>query len=259
LLTVAAACSFSPHAAHSDGPARAIDAAVIVDAPSDGSGSGGSGSDGSDGSAGSGGSAVTDVCQMTAASAPQTRGQLGSTDGGSTGPNLICPAGELPVGFAFDTSSKAPPEWSQQAVGVTHVRCATIAARSDGTVHATPDATLLEVTTGPCNDWPPFVPGGELDCPDGSVVVAMSGNEAHAGGTRSLFDTVAMTCAVLDLTGAPTAVTSQVVFADTAHNTDRPEAPACGAGEVVVQLATRTGCAQDALALQCAKLSCPSR
>ena len=253
LALAVAACDFRPTEATGS------------DSGSDsGSGSGsGSGSDagGSDASVTSDASPdappLTVTCGVVATATPASPGALGSTSGGSSGPDLACPAGELPTGFSFDTTTANPPGgWNEHVVSAVHAHCARLERLSDGTLRVTHDPTAVSVTTGGCGNWPTVTPGSELDCPEGSVVTAMSGNEATMGGTHSLFDHVVMTCAPLDAAGHPTTPTSDVTFTDTGSDTSRPQAATCPGGTAVISFGTRGGCGLDELAPRCAAIAC---
>jgi len=96
----------------------------------------------------------------------------------------------------------------------------------------------------------------EALCPDGDVLVGISGNEAMHTGTRSLFNSLTLVCAPLDFHGAPTEPTTRVKMMDTGMNMDQPQSVTCAPGNVVVATSIYTGCGQDGLRLQCAPSAC---
>lgn len=227
-------CGFSPSAA-SDAAALDDSGHLIIDAPSEGL-------------------AHCDVGPMgTTATAS---GQLGNPGSGVQQPDLICAAGELLIGFQFEMTTANPPGgWNQHVAMATHARCGTIALAPDGQMHTAIAESSASVAPQ-CTSWPPSMISKETLCPDGNVLVGLSGNEASRGSTHSLFNSVTLVCAPLDFHGAPTEPTSRNQMVDTGMNMDQPQSVTCDPGSVVVATNIYTACGQDGLRLQCAPSAC---
>jgi hypothetical protein len=198
-------------------------------------------------------------CDVGPAGAPvTTSGQLGNPNAGGVvqQPDLICAPGELMIGFQFEMTTTNPPGgWTEHVVVATHARCGTIALAPDGQMHTTATESSAS-TASTCGGWQPYVNSMEALCPDGNVLVGISGNEAMHNGTRSMFNSLTLICAPLDFHGMPTEPTAPVKMMDTGMNMDQPESVTCAPGDVVVATSIYTGCGQDGLRLQCAPSAC---
>lgn len=233
-LLALTACGFSPH------PDRVTDGATdttmpVIDAAVDGP-----------------------TCHVQPMSAfTMGIGQLGNPGADAVAlQQLGCMPNELVVGVQFDITPNNPPGgWNQHVVVATHLQCGTIELSPDGLMHT----TKTEVVTSPigqCSGWPPAVSTMPASCPDGDVLISISGNEASKGGSHSMFNSIAITCAPLDFYGAITAPTVKVKLMDTGTNMDQPQSAMCPATMAVMAFDIYAACGDDGLELQCAPTAC---
>ncbi len=202
-------------------------------------------------------------CVIKPTSAATAGDSLGNSGMGMAAATLVCPSGELPVGFRFDMSAANPPNWFQPAVLSLTMRCGTVAKPATGAAYATTLGTAVKVTAGgngvTCNGWPTIAVGSELDCPSGSVFAGFHATEDinTSNEAESMFNSLTATCRSLDSTGKVTSTTTATLgYANTGTNADLPQNAACANGETLVQLAPRTGCGIDAVTLACAPTAC---
>ena len=183
-------------------------------------------------------------------------GQLGNPSGGTQQPDLTCMPNEVVVGVQFDVTTSNPPGgWNQHVVMATHAHCGTIALSADGVMHTTKTELLTSITPQ-CTGWPAAPTTMLASCPDGDVLISMTGNEATKGATHSLFNSIAITCAPLDFHGAITAPSVRVKLMDSGNNMDQPQSATCPAGMAVTAFDIFSACGQDGLELQCATTAC---
>jgi hypothetical protein len=185
-------------------------------------------------------------------------GQLGNPLAAAVGmQDLACMSNEVVVGVQFDMTTGAPPGgWNQRVVVATHAQCGTIALSPDGSMHT----TKTEVLTSPnaqCMNWSPVVTTMPVSCPDGDVLIAMSGNEATKNGTtHSLFNSISISCAPLDFHGVVTDPPVRVKLTDSGNNTDQSQSTICPTGLAVTGFTIYQACGDDGLKLQCAPTAC---
>lgn len=182
-------------------------------------------------------------------------GALGDSSQPGAEPDLTCAPAELPIGFWFDITPSDPPGWNEPTVAVTHVRCGRIVAPQTGAFATTPEEATAS-TVGHCSGWPIPTASAELDCPSGTVVVGLSGNEGTHSSSKSLFDSVVVQCAQLAVSGAPTGTVTTLSFTDTGTRTDTVQTVTCGSGQALASVGIHTNCGQDALILKCAPVAC---
>src|SRR5450432_1217909 len=110
-------------------------------------------------------------------------GQLGNPLADSVAvQDLTCMSNEVVVGVQFDITTANPPGgWNQHVVMATHAQCGTIALSADGLMHTT-KTEVLTSPTSQCASWPTAVATMPASCPDGDVLIAMTGNEATKNG-----------------------------------------------------------------------------
>ncbi len=181
------------------------------------------------------------ACSAMLAGSPQVVGHLGT--GASTDRELACPVGELPIGFGFVTSTPAPaiPE---QSVLTTRILCGHIKRDAAGNASTMPSSS---VDSFPLACGIPGTAGPERPCPNGMVLVGLTGNTPG----NSDYNSVKMYCRPLD--GA--AVVS-VTFTDTGAYTSNPQSAQCSSNEVVSSFSARVGCTQQSLVVRCSAVVC---
>ncbi len=176
-------------------------------------------------------------------------------DGGSQRADAVCAAGELPIGLGFDVSQDTIDNHNDQVAMVNvRVRCANIERYSDGAFHTTPNEqfTSMGGMGGNCNAYFPTTVADEVVCPDGQVMVGISGNRLD----DTLYNTVAITCATLASDGTPTTTTTTLAVAGTGAESNQPMSSACDAATAISSFAIRSGCGHDQLKPRCAPLVC---
>ena len=193
-------------------------------------------------------------CGLTATSPSTDGGTLGSTAGGDALAPLTCPAGELPIGAAFDlTDNPISNHGNQRLVAGVHVRCGTL-TQTAAAVTVTP-TELQSIHGGAganCSAYRPFTTSAEARCPTGTVLVGLDGNQPD----DVLFNHVALRCAPLGVAGAIGADVTLVPVDGTGIDSNRPQTAACPAGTIVVALKPNAGCGIDGVVLTCAPLTC---
>jgi hypothetical protein len=172
-------------------------------------------------------------------------GQLGNPLADSVAvQDLTCMSNEVVVGVQFDITTANPPGgWNQHVVMATHAQCGTIALSADGLMHT----TKTEVLTSPTMP---------ASCPDGDVLIAMTGNEATKNGTHSLFNSISISCAPLDFHGVITAPPVKLKLTDSGNNMDQSQSAICPTGMAVTAFTIYSACGDDGLKLQCAPTAC---
>jgi hypothetical protein len=170
--------------------------------------------------------------------------------------DLLCMPDEVVVGVQFDMTTGPPPGgWNQRVVVATHAQCGTIALSADGLMHT----TITEVAAsqlGHCSMWAPVVTTLPVMCPDGDVVIAISGNEAKNGGTHSMFNSISIACAPLDFHGMVTDPPVRLRLTDSGSNTDQSQSAICPTGSAVTGFTIYQACGDDGLRLQCTPTAC---
>ena len=172
-----------------------------------------------------------------------TAGMLGGM-GGGVGPKMGCATTDVLIGIGFDFSS------SNKTVTRTTVVCGKVEADQNGTVKTTQTTTQKSGGSG-CYGWDPAPSTPLVTCPPGWVIVGIEGK--NASGT--LFHSVSVTCAKMDVGGKPTGTTQTIPIPATNAAGGTPKSVMCPAGTVARYFETRAGCGQDALTLYCAASS----
>jgi hypothetical protein len=184
-------------------------------------------------------------------------GQLGNPLTASVAmQDLTCMSNEVVVGVQFDMTTGVPPGgWNQRAVVATHAQCGTIALSADGLMHTTTTG-VVRSPNAQCMNWTPVVTTMPALCPDGDVMIAISGNEATKNGTHSLFNSISISCAPLDFHGAITDPPVRVKLTDSGSNTDQSQSAICPTGLAVTAFTIYQACGDDGLKLQCTPTAC---
>lgn len=228
-LVLAAGCSFSPAITPDGGSGSEVrlDAPVMLDAD------------------------ASCAIQPTGSVSPSTT--LGEIDVGMD-PPLTCNAGDVVVGFAFYITPSNAPGWNERVAKATRVICGHI-THDRGAFH-TARTTMTDSPESSCINWSAGVLTPETTCPDGQVVVGVSGNEAKNAGATAMFDNISIQCAALDSTFTPVQPSTSIAVPNSSTNTDRPDVAACPDGFAATSVEVYRGCGEDALVLQCAALAC---
>jgi hypothetical protein len=172
-------------------------------------------------------------------------------NGGSAKPDVVCVAGELPVGMAFEVANPPNPSSPEPVVRQIHVRCGTLRRTTSGSITTTAaEVATSAISSSDCGTWPDTAVA-ERDCPSGDVLVGMTANSA---GT-SLYNSVALQCAPISPMLALGAV-STLSFAGTGADTNAPQRSPCPTGSVLVGFSVLAGCANDQLTPRCAAIAC---
>jgi hypothetical protein len=185
-------------------------------------------------------------------------GQLGNPLADSVAmQDFPCMSNEVVVGVQFDMTMGAPPGgWNQRVVVATHVQCGTIALSADGLMHTTKTGVVTSPTAG-CMNWAPVVITMPALCPDGDVLIAISGNEATKNAnTHSLFNSISISCAPLDFHGNVTDPPVRLKLTDSGNNTDQSQSAICPTGMAVTAFTIYQACGDDGLKLQCTPTAC---
>jgi hypothetical protein len=185
-------------------------------------------------------------------------GQLGNPLADSVAlQDLSCMSNEVVVGVQFDITTASPPGgWNQHVVMATHAQCGTIALSPDGLMHTT-KTEVLTSPTSQCANWPPAVTTMPASCPDGDVLIAMTGNEATKNSnTHSMFNSISIGCAPLDFHGVITAPPVRLKLTDSGNNMDQSQSAICPTGMAVTAFTIYSACGDDGLKLQCAPTAC---
>jgi len=91
-----------------------------------------------------------------------------------------------------------------------------------------------------------------VSCPAGSVLVGVRGNRLDT----TLYNTVSITCAVLNLDGTPSATTTTLAIANTGNESNQPMSSTCDAGTAISSFGIKSACGHDQLAPRCSPLAC---
>lgn len=164
--------------------------------------------------------------------------------GGNIGPKMGCAPTDVLIGIGFDFSTNV------KTATRTTVVCGKVEADQNGTVKTTQTTTQKSGGSG-CYGWDPAPSTPLAMCPSGWVIVGISGK--NAGDT--LFHSVSVTCAKMDVGGKPTDIVQTTPIPATNAGGGTPKSVMCPAGTVARYFETRAGCGQDALTLYCAKSS----
>lgn len=189
-------------------------------------------------------------CKAFGCAAPQfvysgdvVAGMLGGM-GGGVGPKMGCAPTDVLIGIGFDFSE------SNKTVTRTTVVCGKVEADTNGTVKTTQTTTQKSGGSG-CYGWDPAPSTPLAMCPSGWVIVGIGGKNAPS----TLFHSVSVTCAKMDVGGKPSGITQTTPIPATNAGGGTPTSVMCPAGTVARYFETRAGCGQDALTLYCAKAS----
>jgi hypothetical protein len=177
--------------------------------------------------------------------AAQIEAELGTLGGVPSG-SADC--GDLAVvGVAFMLTHNLDAFGEKAAVTAT-LRCAAV-TNHDG-AYATGSIEEVPVPGGSeKNVDGPFV----ADCPSGQLVTGIA---AHIVGDNGLFNSISITCAVLDPSGAPTDDVVQLPVAGTGtQQTKIMDAP-CNPGESLHGLDAVSGSQLDRIKLSCGRTIC---
>ncbi len=179
---------------------------------------------------------------------------IGGT-GGQAKPDVTCAAGELPIGLSFNVSGPLQDHGNQVGMVHLHLRCGRITRGTDG-VYTTMPAELVDsnagVSGGDCSDYFPNMLVDETLCPSGKVLVGIDANRIDS----TLYNTVVLRCAALDLDGNVTAVVTTHPVENTGANNNNPMSSSCAAGMVITSFGIRSACGHDQLAPRCSPISC---
>ncbi len=189
-------------------------------------------------------------CTIAGSGTPSPAAVLGG-NGGSAKPDVVCVAGELPVGMAFEVANPPNPSSLETVVRQIHVRCGTLRRTTSGEITTTAaEIATSAINSTNCETWPD-TPVAERDCPSGEVLVGMTANRAAS----SLYNSVVLRCAPLSPTLVLGAI-STVSFAGTGADADAPQVSPCPMGSVLVGFSVLAGCANDQLTPRCAAIAC---
>jgi hypothetical protein len=176
--------------------------------------------------------------------------QVGGGGGGS-GPELSCPVGQLPIGYAFDMSKQKVFGVGESAVSVTQT-CATITIDAKGVMTTVPSPTSQKAAGNGNDGWSPFTMTAVTRCPTGSVPVGM---RVSTGGNGRIFRYVTVRCRTITnvaATGPQSYVTVDGTLSDLGNGTEAT----CDSGAVVSSLKSKVGSGLDSLLLHCERLEC---
>jgi hypothetical protein len=181
-----------------------------------------------------------------------SRNAIGGT-GGNTQPDLVCPAGELPIGASFETSQNSLAMFNNEQVVVTvHIRCGRIERSPQNKMLTTPTNRITRSGTN-CAD--PLVVSSEQTCPSGAVLHGIRGNAS--GGQFSSINSIRLECAELRTDGSVTSVITALDFrATTGDFGNDLETSICSGGEAIVAFGGKSDCAQDQIFAKCSSLVC---
>jgi hypothetical protein len=169
-----------------------------------------------------------------------TAGMLGGM-GGVVGPKMGCATTDVLIGIGFDFSNNT------KTATRTTVVCGTVTADQTGNVTTTQTTTQKNGGSG-CSGWEPTAPTPITKCPNGWVIVGITGNKPGS----TLFNSVSIVCSQLSVGGVPVG-TEQTIAVPGMPGTGTPQSVKCPVGTIARYFETRAGCGQDALTLYCAK------
>lgn len=171
--------------------------------------------------------------------------EMGTQGGGPSG-KVDC-GGRSAVGVGFTLRRENNGMFDEKTAIKTSLRCATL-SNLDGE-HATgaiEDTALIGGFESQI-DGPFFA-----DCPAGRVVIGLA---AHRVGPASLFNSLAIDCATLDPSGAPTGDVVRVKVVETGTRPTDLDGT-CKTGEALHGLESVSGSELDRIRLTCAPNTC---
>jgi hypothetical protein len=192
------------------------------------------------------------VCSKLVATGGTPAATLGG-NGGTARPDLTCAAGELPIGISVTTTQQPRPEGGaggERVVTAFDVLCGTVIQMNGGSL-VTATAEPTGWTANACAGWGPYVPTPVAHCPDNTILVGLTAN----GGPTTLFNTVSLTCALVNGDSTLGPLVTQPV-ADSGSYSNHMEMAKCPAGQVVIAFKDRGDCGVDGIAPVCAPLQC---
>jgi len=193
-------------------------------------------------------------CTVHASGTPTDAPAIGG-DSGTERPEVVCEAGELPIGLSFDVSQGGIDNHANQVAMVNlRVRCARIARLGDGSFATTPTTEVARTggDGGNCSEYFPTVAAPEVACPTGTVFVGLRGNRLDS----TLYNTVSIVCAPLAADGTVGTGTVVMPIAGTGMESNQPQTADCPSGTAIARLGVRSGCGHDQLLPRCAPLVC---
>ena len=163
--------------------------------------------------------------------------------GGSTRGDVMCAAGEFPIGFDFRY---------YDPIVATHVRCGSLARDAAGTITTTPAERVGDPGLhGTCIITQSIVDVAEQTCPQGQVLVGISVNNISSSYNSFVMQCQPLTSA-MQISGAMTTL----AFTGTNTATDNVETATCAAGMAIVSFGLKSGCDQEQLVVRCAPVTC---
>ena len=182
-------------------------------------------------------------CEITPG--PERTEVLMGTMGGVPSGDLDCGDRSI-VGVGFTLTRTPNGTYDEKTAVKVSLRCATVSNHGRGyATGATGDT--MPIGGSATIDGPFFA-----DCPDARVVVGLA---AHHVAPNSLFNSLAIDCASLDPSGAPTGDVVRIPVAGTGTRPTDLDAP-CNAGQALHGLKSMSGSELDRLELTCAPTTC---
>jgi hypothetical protein len=193
-------------------------------------------------------------CVISGSSIHVPGGYIGGT-GGSALPDVMCPENTVPIGLAFAMTQGTLSNHNNQRAAVdVHVRCGRVGRDAAGQMTSTPSNVVTRNggNGGNCSSYASPQETAEVTCPAGQVLVGVTGNTPDG----TLYNTVALQCAVLTPPATLSPTATSVAVAGTGSYTNMPQAASCPVGSGVIGFVVRAGCGQDQLGPICAPLTC---
>jgi hypothetical protein len=188
-------------------------------------------------------------CDIAIDSSDSSAGSVGNS-GGSSGPDLICPAGDEIIGVAARISNQNTTNGGRSAVGFT-ILCAALTTGGSGPTLGA--ETAIEVAGTGQFGWTPATQSELTRCPAGYVVTGLDGS---SGATDDLFLDLTVTCGELGADGATTGVATSIYVNGTLDEPSNHDTATCPSGSVARRFRTRRGAGFDQATLHCAQPSC---
>jgi hypothetical protein len=173
----------------------------------------------------------------------QIQGGIGM-GGGSEQEKVDCGDRAIVVGIGIAMTVMST---SRRTVVTAAARCATISNR-DGAYTTGPIEEQAAIGGSADVDGGPFV----ADCPGGRVTVGIA---AHRVGQQGVFNSVAIACATLDPSGAPSTDAISIPVLGTGDD-PRGDDASCASRHVVRGMESTSGAELDQLRLSCAPAIC---
>lgn len=197
-----------------------------------------------------------ETCDVLPTGSPLVGALLGGT--GQRSGDLTCDDDQVGIGLQFDVTPRGISNHGNHILMTTiRLWCGTIKRDSTNQM-VTSNMTAFSYTalqgSSPtaCDAYKPPAALGQVMCPSGSALVAISGHQVDS----TLYNAVSIQCAAVTTSGQISTSIVTIAMPGTGTNTTMSEQTQCPASMAITSIHATSGCGQDGATASCKATQC---